>query len=143
MLHAKARRGMNKRSITVILGIAVMLLTAMLWWRVRTLEKSVDSLTRQLQSKPGAFPVGITYPSLPQNEDRKSIFKLIDSAPVDDSKTKVGVPWNVERGMLLDGAQRNAPAENRRPTIIYEPPQSLPGFIDSVPIEAQPNGESN
>jgi hypothetical protein len=44
----------------------------------------------------------------PNNEaEKKHVFKLIDSPPVDSGKSKVGVPWNVERAMM-GGADHNA-----------------------------------
>lgn len=52
----------------------LLLMLGFLWWRVRELEKTADT---------------------------KQVFKLIDaSEAVDPGKSKVGVPWSVERAMM-------------------------------------------
>jgi hypothetical protein len=98
---------MKTRIIIGVVGISMMIAIAWLWIRVRELESSVASLIRQLSTKPNV--VTVTAPQFPQLKKGEGdrIFKLIDSASPDSGKSPAGVPWEIERGMLLDGAERN------------------------------------
>jgi hypothetical protein len=90
--------------VAVVLGLA----TTVLWLRVRELEKSVDIMAQQLPVQPQAIPAVSAQPPQQQAAEKQRIFKLIESPPTNGS-TEVGVPWSVERGMMIDAAQRARP----------------------------------
>jgi hypothetical protein len=98
---------MRKQPLIVIFGIILAVMVALLWWRVRKLEQTVNTLR--------VLPAASTVVGLPQrdpedNAEKKQVFKLIDSPPVDPGKSKVGVPWDVERAMMGGADHRAAPA---------------------------------
>jgi len=106
----------------------------LLWWRIEQLENMVVSLTQQLNARPKVVTAGST--ELPQlrKAEGEPLFKLLRNATpssLDDAKTEVGVPWDIERGMLLDGIERNSRPENSRPIIDEGPMDSPP----STPID--------
>jgi hypothetical protein len=100
---------MKKQWVVGLLGAAMSIAVVMLWLRVRNLENTVDSLTRQLQAKPGVITVRSSELEQSKEADGKHVFKLIDAAPPKDGATEVGVPWSVEHGMMLDAAEHAEP----------------------------------
>jgi hypothetical protein len=93
------------------------------------LEDSVESLTRQLHSKTGEATVEAIKTGKSRTQD-KQYFHLIDSPPNEGSRTKVGVPWDVERAMMGD-ANKGAEREIRRYEIpIDRSPQLLDELLD-------------
>jgi hypothetical protein len=134
MLHAKEWCGMSKQSVAVIIGICMSVAIGLLWWRIEQLENMVVSLTQQLNARPKVVTAGST--ELPQlrKAEGEPLFKLLRNATpssLDDAKTEAGVPWDIERGMLLDGIERNSRPENSRPIIDEGPMDSPP----STPID--------
>ncbi|MCI0334462.1 MAG: hypothetical protein L0228_14685 [Planctomycetes bacterium] len=125
----------------MLLGVAMMVAIALLWLRVRELETSVDSLTRQLQSRPGAFVNGPANFVPQQTEEKKKVFQLIDGAHPDNGETEVGVPWSVERGMMIDAAEHSTPRpeaprfefNSESPIMIDESPSILEQLRQSRP----------
>jgi hypothetical protein len=102
-----------------------------------------------MQSKPAVASVHITKLEQTKGEDGKKLFKLIDSAPTKD-ESKVGVPWSVERGMMLDAAEHAQPRpESPQPETWddgYEigPPVDLREQLFEKPPESMLNdGEFN
>jgi hypothetical protein len=83
----------------------------LLWWRVERLENQVTSLRQQLNAQPKVVTAGAT--ALPQfrKAEGEPTFKLLKNATpgsLDDGETEVGVPWDIERGMLYDGMERSS-----------------------------------
>lgn len=100
---------MKKQWAIAAVGFCLLVAVALLWLRVRELERSVDVLTRQVQSKPGVIAVRANEPEQPDDNGEKKIFKLIDSAPSNDEASEIGVPWSVEHGMMIDAAEHATP----------------------------------
>jgi hypothetical protein len=89
---------MRKQLFTVAFCGVLLFLVGLLWWRVQELEKVVDSLKEQRASN---STVVWQNDKLKTDTGKKSVFKLIDSTPATDpQKSKVGVPWDVERAMV-------------------------------------------
>jgi hypothetical protein len=108
----------------------LLFLIGLLWWRVRELERTVNSLRIQPASN---STVGWQNEQKPNNDaEKKQVFKLIDSPPIDPGKSKVGVPWGVERAMMGD-AERNAPLQEGewRWEVNVAPPDL--GFVPDQP----------
>jgi len=84
----------------------LLFMVGLLWWRVRELEKIVNSLRFQPVAN---STVGWQNEEQSKNDSpKKQVFKLIDSPePADPDKTKVGVPWNVERAMMGEGGRNS------------------------------------
>jgi hypothetical protein len=120
---------MNKHYVAVVIGTCMTVAIGLLWLRVEQLENKVASLTQQLNARPKVVTaVAPIQPEL-RRADGESVFKLLKTATphsLDDGETDVGVPWSIERGMLLDGIERNARPENSRP------------IIDEAPMEGPP-----
>jgi hypothetical protein len=128
---------MTKQSVAIMIGICMSVAIGLLWRRVEQLENRVASLTRQLNARPTV--VTAVDPKLWQAEG-KPTFKLLKTAApsnLDDGETDVGVPWSIERGMLLDGLERNSRPENRRPLIDERPIDSPPSTPIDLPNEVQ------
>jgi hypothetical protein len=96
-----------KRQLFVVAFCGVLLfMVGLLWWRVRELERTVNSLRIQPVTNSTVLWQKEQQPK--SDAPKKQVFKLIDSPePVHPDKSEVGVPWNVERAMMGDG-QRNA-----------------------------------
>jgi hypothetical protein len=75
---------MKSQAIIAICFTVLTLATIALWLRVRSLE---------VQSK--------------ENAKGNSVFKLIENTGNNGHTTNIGVPWDVERAMMGDAAQRN------------------------------------
>ncbi len=107
-----------KKQITVsICGIALVVVTTMLWLRVRSLETTVNTLNQRLQSNPTVVTVGQTKTN--KDSAQQPVFKLIESAKHNEYTTNIGVPWDVERAMM-SGAHEN---DTTRDTMQGEPIQ--------------------
>jgi hypothetical protein len=98
---------MKKQWFTAVFCGVLLVLVGILWWRVRELEKSVNSL--RVQPASNSTVVWQNEQKSKNDSEKKQVFKLIDSTPVDPGKSKVGVPWTVERAMIPDGNQGAAP----------------------------------
>ncbi len=99
---------MKKQWFAVAFCSVLLVLVGLLWWRVRELEKTVNSL--RIQPVANSTVVWQNEEHSKNDAEKKHVFKLIDSAPVDPGKSKVGVPWNVERAMMNDADQNASPA---------------------------------
>jgi hypothetical protein len=91
---------MKKQWLATVFGIGSILLVGLLWLRVRELEKTVSGLEKQLQTKFGVVSVRLNEADQEHQADKQQVFKLIGSPDVDPEKSKVGVPWDVERAMM-------------------------------------------
>jgi hypothetical protein len=89
---------MKKRWFVTAFGVGLLFLVGLLWWRVRELERIVDSLKKQQASN--STVVWQNEQQSNKNAEKKQVFKLIDSPHVDPGRSKVGVPWDVERAMM-------------------------------------------
>lgn len=138
----KAKVTWTKKSIVLIFATVAFAAIAMLWWRVRRLENSVESLTRQLKSRPGTSILEAAKTSRSQTETGKQYFHLIDSPPADGSRTKVGVPWQVERAMMGD-ANKARDREIPEYEIQIESSSPLLEELNSPQLKQQPNAPSN
>jgi len=98
---------MKKQLFAVASCGALLLLVGLLWWRVRELERIVDSLKKQQASN--STVVWHNEQQSNKSTEKKQVFKLIDSPPVDTGRSKVGVPWDVERAMIGGADHRMAP----------------------------------
>ncbi|HEX2475936.1 MAG TPA: hypothetical protein VHK01_14395 [Lacipirellulaceae bacterium] len=121
---------MSKHNVAVVIGLCMTVAIGLLWRRVEQLENRVASLKQQLNARPKV--VTAVAPALPElrKAEGESVFKLLNTAKpnnLDDGETDVGVPWSIERGMLLDGIERNSRPENSRP------------LIDERPMDGPPN----
>jgi len=101
---------MKKQLFAAAFCGVLLFVVGLLWWRVRELEKIVNSLRYQ----PVANSTVVWQKEQQSKNDspKKQVFKLIDSPEtVDPGKTKVGVPWNVERAMMGNRNRQAAPIE--------------------------------
>jgi hypothetical protein len=141
---------MTKRSIVFsIVGAGMLLAIVGLWLRVRALESTVGDLTSRLQALPRLLPVMAPEPRPAEPPGNQQIFKLIDSDSANDGKSRVGVPWNVERAMIIDAVKRNGKFEapkmiDEKPTTLdgelrLSPPPALDGLPNAAPMETSPD----
>ena len=96
---------MKKQLFLAAFCVVLLLMVGLLWWRVRELERTVNSL----RIEPAANSTIVWQKEQQSKKDapKKQVFKLIDSpAPVYPGKSNIGVPWNVERAMM-GGAHQN------------------------------------
>jgi hypothetical protein len=128
LLFKKGWRTMKRRVSIATIGICATLAMATLWWRVQRLERQVDSLTQQLQSSPRALYLPSRAPATTQSPDKQKIFKLIDAADARSGTSHIGVPWNVERAMMIDAIERGTEAPR-----VIESPSVVEGQIDVGP----------
>src|SRR4051812_15169487 len=91
---------MKKQWPATVFCIGLILLVGLLWLRVRELENAVAGLENQLQTKFGVVSVRLNEADQEHQADKQQVFKLIGSPDVDPEKSKVGVPWDVERAMM-------------------------------------------
>jgi hypothetical protein len=98
---------MKKQLFTVAFCSVLLFLVGLMWWRVRELEKTVESLRQQHSSNSTVAWQNEQQSS--NNTEKKQVFKLIDSPPVDPGRSKVGVPWDVERAMMGGANHKAAP----------------------------------
>jgi hypothetical protein len=122
---------MKRRVSIATIAICVSLAMATLWWRVRQLEHQVDSLAQQIQSAPRVLYLPSRGPATTQSPDKQKIFKLIDAAEARGGASSIGVPWNVERAMMIDAMKRSE--EIYAPRVIENPPV-VEGQIDVKPL---------
>jgi hypothetical protein len=88
--------------------------------RIHVLEHRIGVLEKSKQSQPAAeVQARAALPALPVlgrvklgSDGRESV--TIEGASDQLGRSSVGVPWDVDRGMLMDGAQRNSPMQNIR-----------------------------
>jgi hypothetical protein len=95
---------MKKQLFVAAFCGVLLFMVGLLWWRVLELEKIVDSLRQQRASN--STVVWQNEQHLKKDTEKKNVFKLIDSPPVDPDKSNIGVPWSVERAMM-GGAERH------------------------------------
>jgi hypothetical protein len=128
-----------------VIGVAVgVFVVAALWWRVRQLERSVDSLTRQLQARPEAVTVGGAKQQHRLNEKDENYFQLIEAVRREGGTTEVGVPWSVEHGMMLDAAEHSdLPPEVSQPNIHIQGSPSLREQLQSPILKQEPPAAPN
>ena len=122
---------MKKQLFAVAFFGLMLFLIGLLWWRVRELERTVNSLRIQPASNSTVVWQNERKPN--NGAEKKHVFKLIDSPPVDSGKSKVGVPWGVERAMLHDANQNAAPLQEGewRWEVNVAPPDL--GFVPDPP----------
>src|SRR5215212_5044091 len=97
----------NQLFVAAFCGV-LLFIVGLLWWRVRELEKIVNSLRYQPVANSAVVWQNEQQPK--NDASKKQVFKLIDSSEtVDPGKTKVGVPWSVERAMMGDANQKAPP----------------------------------
>jgi len=133
------------KKVLAIGAVSLALATTVLWLRIRELEKSVDTLTRQLQAQPKAIPAVSSQPAPQPAEEKQRNFKLIES-PSTNGETEIGVPWSVERGTIIDAAERMVPmphVETHPPDYKIEgaPPFDLPS--NEWRLEKPPTGSTS
>jgi hypothetical protein len=98
---------MKKQLVVATFCGVLLFMVGLLWWRVRELEKTVNSL--RIQPAANSTVVWQNEQQPKDNSEKKQVFKLIDSPPVDAGKSKVGVPWDVERAMMGGSDQQAVP----------------------------------
>jgi hypothetical protein len=97
---------MKKQLFAAAFCCVLLFMVGLLWWRVRELEKTVNSL--RIQPAANSTVVWQNRPQSKNNSPKKQVFKLIDSPePVDPGSSNIGVPWTVERAMI-GGDDQNA-----------------------------------
>jgi hypothetical protein len=99
---------MKKQLFTAAFYGVLLFLVGLLWWRVRELEKIVASL--RIQPVANSTVNWHNEEQSNKSTEKKQVFKLIDSPPVDTGRSKVGVPWDVERAMIGGADHSMAPA---------------------------------
>jgi hypothetical protein len=109
----------------------LLVLVGVLWWRVRELEKTVNSL--RIQPVLNSSVVWQNEQKSKDKTENNNVFKLLDSTPVDQGKSKVGVPWDVERAMIPSGS---SPALPR--TIIQGGETTPPPKVDRQDLRLSP-----
>jgi hypothetical protein len=123
---------MNKQSLAIGFGTGLLIAIVLLWLRVRELEKTVHALSQRPSAAPSV--VSLSKPE-PENEtEKQQVFKLIDAARKTDSgKSKVGIPWDVERAMM--GGARNGHTPEQQGE--WHSEVQVPPSLDSVPAQPE------
>ncbi len=89
---------MKKQLFAAAFCGVLLFMNGLLWWRVRELDKIVDSLRQQRASNSTVVLASEQHSN--DDKEKKQVFKLIDSPPVDPNRSNIGVPWDVERAMM-------------------------------------------
>jgi hypothetical protein len=133
---------MKKQFVVVTVGVVMLVVMALQWWRAQELQRTVDVLQKKLQAK--SETISARQADSKQETDKQRVFKLIDSPQRSDNTTEVGVPWDVERAMM-GGARENRAGQLRdgpatievSPTI---PPSNEPWRME-LNLDDAPQGE--
>lgn len=136
---------MSKHLSVALAGIALASAVIVLWLRVRELERSVDALNEQVQSKPRLLSMEAGRTESKKNVEKRPIFKLIDSANTDEGASDVGVPWSVEHGMMIDAAEHATPPSKveTESTMMIESSPSIIEELQQPQIEQPPTSPSS
>ncbi len=95
---------MKKKLAISVFAVVLLSTIAMFWLRVRSLEKTLESLNKRLQNNPTVVTVGEAKSN--DSSEHKPVFKLIESAKHTEQNSNVGVPWDVERA-IMGGARES------------------------------------
>jgi hypothetical protein len=127
---------MKERPFLAVVLVVLILAVGVLWMRVESLKTKVQALQGQV---PTVISVGEGRQNGPANGN-KQYFRLIESAQPDPHQSDVGVPWDVERAMMGDGA---GGLRSRPEPPVYQAPESIhiqPNLnFDVVPKEPGTN----
>jgi hypothetical protein len=136
MLHAQFGCRMKKQWIPSVVSVCLLIAVGVLWLRVHELERTVNSLRKQVPSAPLVIPIGTQKTEQSTKSERQNVFRLIDGAKQTEGTTHVGVPWSIEEGMLMDGASRVRTNMQYvpQPPVFKEGPQEL---IYRAPIDIE------
>lgn len=123
---------MKTRDRWIVIGsMCVALALAVQVWR---LERKVDALSDQLRSQPRAIALPAAQPNTTREPHKPPIFRLIDSDAPPEGHTKIGVPWSVERAMLIEGAKGQREFELRNDMRIeVEAREMPPAELNNLP----------
>jgi hypothetical protein len=123
---------MRKQAVIAAVGIGLLVAVGLLYWRVRVLEQTVQTLNPRLSSH--GTVVSLQQPAPPNSEPKQQVFKLIDTAPTTSTPgtTKIGVPWSVERAMIGGANEGVAPIRDET-TWQTTPVEPTPNLVPAPP----------